>query len=283
MINLLRFYADAGEIEIVGVTALELPPFMTLDGYRLIEIGEIQLIDYDYLVVMSDGYLMEIVDMAMSKAGTKRNKIVSYHILTIPYFSFQRYHLIKEQNVSIVSNNCWAGLIYNTLELECISPFKNVSFAADDYIKIICNLKHYLSVDPEWKGKKEIDKNQNREVPMLELDDVYIKCNHDLDANVAIKNWIRRRNKFNWDNILVEMYTEDSRVEKEFGEASKQYSKRICFVPYKSDAIYSVSLPMSCDQSKFWETVNSNAQVGKNAVTYDILRILDGETFYRVI
>ena len=284
VINLLKCYENLGQIEIVGITAQELPDFRTLDGYTLVRKEEIQSLDFDYLLVMSDNFYDEIVSSAVSVADVPRSKIVSYRILKIPGFDFPKYDLVKNQRgggVSIVSNNCWGGIIYNTLNMECLSPFKNVSIASDDYIKIISNLKHYLSVDPIWTGKTQIDANQNRAVPMLELDDVLIKCNHDLDAGLAIQKWKRRRDKFNWNHMLVEMYTDDSVVERAFGKASEQYDKRICFVPYVSHEGYTVTLPEMYGQTKFYETVNDNAGIGKNAIAYDILEMLCGCVRYR--
>lgn len=283
MINLLRFYANAGQIEIVGITAQDQPPFKMLDGYPLMRTEEIQMVDYDYLVIMSNEFFAEIVNIAVSKVHVPREKIVSYHLLEIPYFDFQQYDLIRKQKISIVSNNCWGGVLYNTLNMECISPFKNVSFNSNDYLKILDNLEHYLSLDPVWTGKMQMDANQNKEVPLLDLDDVTIKCNHAPDADTAIQDWKRRRDKFNWDNILVEMYAEDPVTEKRFGEVSGRYKKRICFVPYKTEENYSVTLPLMHDQKKFYEAVNSNARVEKNAVVYHILKIVDANVEYRII
>lgn len=282
MINLIRCYEDLNQIEIVGITAQDLPDFKYLDSYRLISINELQAESYDYVMVLSGYYFAEIVKTAMESANVPREKIISYRILEIPCFNFTQYDFIRKQNISIVSNNCWGGIIYHTLNLECISPFKNISFFSGDYLKILRDLKHYLGVDPVWTGKKEMDVNQNREVPMLELDDVLIKCNHDLDADKAIQNWKRRREKFNWNNILVEMYTEEPEVEEAFGEVTERFEKRICFVPYKSDQKYSMSLPLMKGQTKFYETVNNNAGTGKNAIAYNILNIINGNRDYRI-
>lgn len=281
VINLLKCYENLGQIEIVGITAQELPGFRTLDGYALMRKEEIQSLDFDYLLVMSDNFYDEIVDNAVSRANVPRSKIVSYRILKIPGFDFQKYEFVKRQEINIVSNNCWGGIIYNTLNMECLSPFKNVSIASDDYIKIISNLKHYLAINPIWTGKTQMDANQNRAVPMLELDDVLVKCNHDLDAELAIQKWMRRRDKFNWNNILVEMYTDNPAIERAFGKASEQYDKKICFVPYMSNESYTVTLPKMHGQTKFYETVNDNAGTGKNAFAYDILEMLQGCVRYR--
>ncbi len=283
LINLLRFYFELGQIEIVGITAQDLPECKALDNFKVLNSEEVQTLDYDYLIVMSDEYFEQIKSMAMRELHIPRRKIVSYHILEIPYFDFIKYDLIRKSKISIVSNNCWGGVLYNTLGMQCMSPFKNVSFSPYDYIKILSDLRHYLSVDPVWTGRKEMDGNQNREVPMLKLDDVYIKCNHDPDAETAIQNWKRRREKFNWDNILVEMYAEEREVEKAFGKVSEQFSKRVCFVPYATDEEYSIQLPLMSGQTKFYEAVISNARIEKNAFVYHLLDMIDGHKNCRIL
>ena len=283
MLNLLKFYTSANQLSVIGITAGSLPDCSTLDGWNLISTKDLSTVNYDYLMVMSDDYFEEIVNTATDMVGVPRDKIVSYHILEIPYFNFQEYDLLKRSRVSIVSNNCWGGMVYNTLGMECLSPFKNISFSARDYIRLLGNLEHYLSIDPVWRGKTEMDINQNREVPLLELDDIFIKCNHDPNAEIAISNWKRRRDKFNWNNIFVEMYTEKPEVEEEFGEVSGQYHHRICFVPYEPHEEYSMQLPMMPGQAKFYETVNGAAGTGKNGLVYDILQILNTNKKYRII
>ncbi len=283
MLNLLKFYSFTEELTVVGITAETIPNCKTLDGWSLINKNEVSKLEYDYLIVMSDDYFKEIADTAVNIWNIPRNKIISYHVLEIPYFNFEKYDFIKRNKISIVSNNCWGGILCNTLSMEYLSPFKNISFSDKDYIRLLGNLEHYLSVDPIWKGETQLDVNSNREVPMLELDDILIKCNHDPSAEIAIANWIRRRNKFNWNNIFVEMYTESPDVEKEFGRVSAQYHHRICFVPYESSEEYSMRLPLMPGQTKFYETVNGNAGTGKNGLTYDILQLLTKNKKYRMV
>ena len=86
MINLLNFYIEANQIEIVGVTAQNLPNFQYLDNYPLLSMKEVKTIAYDYVMVMSDDYFDEIVDFAMITANVPRDKIVSFHVMEIPSF-----------------------------------------------------------------------------------------------------------------------------------------------------------------------------------------------------
>lgn len=72
---------------------------------------------------------------------------------------------------------------------------------------------------------------------------------------------------------MVEMYTEDVQIEKQFLEL-KQYSKKICFATHASREKDVFTLNFSLKQNEFWEVVNNHAAYGKNAVTYNLIELL---------
>ena len=281
LLNTIHYFEISDQIEIIALVTNENINHMTLDGYPIIHRDEIPEKTYDYIIVASDIYFNEIVDDAVRNIGIGRDKIIPFRVMQIPNLNFDEYIKLKNSNLSIVSNNCWGGLICHTLGIECLSPFKNVSFSDADYIKLLKSFKEYLKLDPIWKGEKALDQNSNTQVPILKLGDITIKCNHELDGEIAIKNWKRRRNKFNWDNIFVEMYTESICIENEFLLLS-EFEKKICFVPFGSTKKQSIWIPMMSDQKKFWEAVNSNAGIGKNSLCYNVLDILLMKKTYRL-
>lgn len=77
----------------------------------------------------------------------------------------------------------------------------------DDYIKILENFDYYMNVEPEFYGKN-LDKYANHVYPVLKLDDVFIRCNHDDNAE------------------------DDKNYEKRFSSI-QQYKKKVCFVQHK--------------------------------------------------
>jgi uncharacterized protein (DUF1919 family) len=273
LLNTIHYFEISNQIEVAALAANECFGNMTLDGYPIIHKSEIITKEFDYIIVATDLYFDEIINEAVEGMGIEREKIIPFRVMQIPNLNFGEYIRLKNSKLSIVSNNCWGGLICHTLGIECLSPFKNVSFSDMDYIKILNDLERYLKADPIWNGEKRMDTNSNIEVPVLKLEDVSIKCNHELDGEAAIRNWKRRRDKFNWNNILVEMYTEYENVEREFLQLPG-FEKKICFVPYESDRKESVKLYRMPGQNKFWEAVNSNAGVGRNSICYNVLDIL---------
>lgn len=75
---------------------------------------------------------------------------------------------MREQLVNpsftIISNNCWGGMIYESYQLKKQSPTVGVFLMADDYIRFISQLREYLSEDLEfilpteskWKDAPEV-------------------------------------------------------------------------------------------------------------------------------
>lgn len=46
---------------------------------------------------------------------------------------------------TIISNNCWGGIVYQHYNLPYDSPTVGLYFYADEYIKFVSNLHYYLS------------------------------------------------------------------------------------------------------------------------------------------
>lgn len=63
------------------------------------------------------------------------------------YYSFikaYRSKAIKNKSVSIISNNCWGGFMYQSCNLQYNSPFIGLFLFAPDYIKLLENIEENL-------------------------------------------------------------------------------------------------------------------------------------------
>lgn len=276
--NSIKYYETIGAIEIAAVTDNYFIQGSCVDNYQFVKPNNLINVEYDYIVILSNNYFAEIRSELMAM-GVQSNKILSYRFLEIPNADIDRYIQLKNSNISIVSNNCWGGIIYNTLGMECLSPFKNLFFMDNEYLKLLRRLTYYLSCEPVFY-KYVYDDTRNIEYPVLILDDISVHCNHDTDAEEAITKWKRRNKKFNAENIFVEMYTQDRSVAEQF-EQLNQYPKRICFVPFHSESPFLMELEMYEAQHAFWEAVNSNAGYGKNALKYNPVDLLSMENCIR--
>lgn len=118
-------------------------------------------------------------------------------------------HSIKSRDFTIISNNCWAGRVYQYLDMPYLSPTAGLYFFAPDYIKFVSDLKRYLDtplrfIKPEeskyfeeLKTRKQLDK------PIGILDDVEIVFLHYKSREEALEKWNRRKGRVNFDNIIL--------------------------------------------------------------------------------
>lgn len=268
----IKYHELMGRIEIVAIVDKFLKNDSSIiDGYCLITCDDIKHIEYDYIVVLSNIYFKNIYNELII-CGIDSEKILSYKFLEIPNINIDDFIKLKESNISIVSNNCWGGIVYNTLGIECLSPFKNLFIDDMDYIHMLKNFQKYLLCEPVL-FEYVFDKTRNIKYPVLLLNDILLHCNHDTDAEEAISKWKHRCKKFNISNIFVEMYTCSKEIGSEFSKLV-QYSKKICFVPFETDLPCLMKLELYNGQCEFWQTVNSNAGVGKDSFKYNLIDLL---------
>lgn len=279
LLNGIKYFETTGAIEIVAVTDTYYSYGTYVDDYLLVKPSDIEKLEYDYIVILNSGSFA-IIRQELIEMGVGSEKILSYRFLEIPNINIDRYIALKNSNLSIVSNNCWGGIIYKTLGLECLSPFKNMFFEDEEYLKLLKGLTHYLSYEPAFY-KYVCDKERNIEYPILVVDDVLVHCNHDTDAQEAIIKWKRRIKKFNFQNVFAEMYTESRKIAEQFGQLD-QYPKRVCFVPFSMKSPFLMELQMYETQRLFWETVNSNASGGANALKYNPVDLLSMRNCIRI-
>lgn len=271
--NTLKYFEVTGQFDIEGVTAKHTPDAATLDGYPVIPYERICQTKFDFVVVMSDIYFDEIVK-DLTGMGISRRCILSYRVLQIPFLDFEQYIAFKDSDISIISNNCWGGVICRTLGIECRSPFKNLSVGEGDYLKLLSHFEYYMGCDITFL-KYAFNENSKKNYPVMLLDDIKVHCNHDTNPEEAAAKWNIRREKINYANLFVEMYTE-SRETMEAFLRIEGYKRKLCFVPFEVDADNVQQLTLYPGQKHFWEAVNSNAGNGANSIVYNSLRLLSG-------
>lgn len=252
--NALGYLEKLGLIEVVGVTSSDIR-LKRIDGYRYIDKHNLKKESFDALIIMSEKYFGEILDEAITQE-VPSDVILSYRMLTIPNLNVQQYLSLTKNRVSIISNNCWGGLMYKRLGLKCMSPFKNLYFLDKDYIKLLKNLDKYMQITPEPNGF-DYDPVSHVKYPVLSLGDVNIQCNHFSNHTVAIDRWLNLRERLNYDNLFVEMYTVNEDIAMQFSDI--EYNRKICFVPFKTELHSCFTLLNGNNNSDFWECVNRTA------------------------
>ena len=145
---------------------------------------------------------------------------------------------IKCEDFTIISNNCWGGLIYQSYGLKYNTPTIGLYFIAEDYIKFIYDIKKYLQCELNFIDYKEskIYKFNKQELlfPIAKLGDIEIYFMHYKSEKEAKEKWERRTKRINWNKILFKFsnqnFCEEKHIKK-FMELPEQ--NKICFVNKK--------------------------------------------------
>ena len=137
-----------------------------------------------------------------------------------------------------------------------------------------------MSIEPEWHSEWEMDENSGRRVPLLNLRDIKIKCNHYFNPQEAINKWNSRKSKINYNNLYIEMYTETMRIAEQF-EQIDTGCKKICFVPFETDLKSCVTLREMTGKKNFYETVNGAVNIHAGCRYYNLFSLFKDKIDFR--
>lgn len=104
---------------------------------------------------------------------------------------------LKNNEFSIICDNCYGGIISHELGVQQQSPFVNLIVHGDDMLKLLKNLDYYLSLELVDGGL-----NTNN-YPTGMLDDVNIIFVHYKSFKEAKDAWARRVQRIHKDRMLV--------------------------------------------------------------------------------
>lgn len=111
---------------------------------------------------------------------------------------------IQQKDVSIIAQNCIGGVIYSIIGQEFLSPTINMFIENENFIKLVNNLQYYMSITPRPLLEEYIDPiNTSVRYPKIAIDDIEICCLHYKNCQEAIVAWERRKNRINYNKILV--------------------------------------------------------------------------------
>lgn len=145
---------------------------------------------------------------------------------------------LKNTEFTIISNNCWGGMIYESYNLPKKSPTVGCFFMAEDYIRFLTNLKEYLETDLEfinpqqskWIKEKEVSGDMRfGKYPIgilrLEGESVEIFFLHYSSEDEAREKWVRRCKRINWDKMLLKFNDQNG--------CTQEHIEQFFALPYK--------------------------------------------------
>lgn len=228
-IQSLLYMQDKEEIEIIAVTA---------DTVYADKIFGVPFRSWDNIFASAQWVLLaEDNDQSaalkrLRDRGVPDDCIVPWQALYIPGFTFDKYLALKRSHVSIIANQCWGGVTYHQLCLPFLSPFINMFIKDDDYIRLLKNLRELVR-EPLVFVREEWEKGLKINYPVYKIGDVELWMNHYSDFDLAKRKFEQRRERINWDNLYVVMYTESPKIAEEF--ETLPYEKKLCMTNFETD------------------------------------------------
>lgn len=146
-----------------------------------------------------------------------------------------RHQLLISDDFTIISNNCWGGVIYKYFGMRFQSPTVGMYFFSDEYIKFLKKLRFYLSQPlivrnvESSKYKEEI--LRRGQSPLIGwLDDVEIVLLHFHDASEAKRKWNYRLQRINYNKLIIKFNDTNLFTKQNLDEFEKlDFENKICF------------------------------------------------------
>ena len=192
----------------------------------------------------------------------KKTKKFCEYVKNIPYNIRRAYNKkrIKSRDFTVISNNCWAGKLYQYLDMPYLSPTVGLYFFADDYIRFLKNLKHYMSLDLKFisfKASKHrevlIEHNQTKK-PIGVLDDVEIIFLHYKTEEEAYEKWNRRKARINWNNLFIKF--------SKMNQCTEEHMKEFSELPFDKKILLGTREDPKYECEVYWNgEIDENGQI----------------------
>lgn len=143
----------------------------------------------------------------------------------------ERQKKLLGKDFTIISNNCWGGMIYESYNLPKSSPTVGLFFFADDYICFLKNLKAFVVAplkfispkDSKWKERPEVANDKRfGHYPIGQLSTeggtIEIFFLHYHSEAEAQEKWDRRCKRINWNRLLVKFNDQNGATQENIDE-----------------------------------------------------------------
>lgn len=279
--KLLEVELYKGTIQIIGIVLNEEKLFSKMDGIEVLTIESLLWLEFDYIVNLNQAGKEEVLKI-LELLRISRDKVIPIAVFRQPYFDFQRWEQVKNSRISIVASHCWGGFTYNALGLQFQSPFVNLFVGNTEFVRLVGSLRYYMEQPLRYVGEN-YEKNLKRNYPMGQLGDVLIHFNHYQNFDEAVACWNERKERINYNNLLIEM-TANSREELE-SFLQLPYEHKICFtmLPCQEKNVVSIQNEnlLSLYNHQAWDFANRTAAINSGECKQvDLLKLLNHEEDY---
>ena len=145
---------------------------------------------------------------------------------------------IENTHFTIISNNCWGGMVYESIDVAKQSPTVGLFFMADEYIRFLQMFPKILDekidfINPTESRYVDYLKKDNRfgTYPIGKVGDVEIEFMHYHSEEEVVSKWERRCERIVPERMLFKMNDQNLCTEKHL----KCFDK----LPFENKVIFS--------------------------------------------
>ena len=192
--------------------------------------------------------------------GIDTEKIVLDRVVLVPNFTLEKYVRLRRSALSILSVNCFGGMLYHRFGLPFLSPTINMFTSDEGFLKFLQDPMRNVKAELKLV-RTEFNADLNINYPVFKIGESEWDMNHYADENFAVRKWYERGFRINWFNLLVAMHTENPEILAEFDKLP--FAKKVCFVPFETnlDSGFYVNRA-NYNNDALWRLVNGIASGG---------------------
>jgi uncharacterized protein (DUF1919 family) len=181
---------------------------------------------------------------------------------------------LKCDDFTVISSNCWGGILYKDLGMQYKSPFVNMYMFCDCYVKLMADLKTYMNFPLRFIDASKYLPGVAIDYPLALLNDVEIHFIHFKTREDVLSRWIERKSRINYDKIIAVMSERDGASMEALEKFDRlPYSNKLCFTMRKYPSLTSVvPLPGSLF---FSETPPADQIAGVTYTKTDIIEYIN--------
>lgn len=143
---------------------------------------------------------------------------------------------LNVQNPTIISNNCWAGIVSQYLGIKYYTPTIGLYFFAEEYIKFLERFDYYIKQDlkiietKDSRYYEKMVKKNHKHAIVGKLDDIEIVFLHMKTGKEAIEKWNKRVQRINKKYIIFKFCEQNECTKKHVERFEKlPFKNKICF------------------------------------------------------
>lgn len=140
-----------------------------------------------------------------------------------------------------------------------LSPTVGLYFFAEDYLKFVSDLRGYMAEElvfikaEESKYAEELTRRKQLDIPVARLGDVEIVFLHYKTEEEAREKWNRRRERINWDNLIIKF----SRMNL----CTDEHIEVFCKLPFGHKFVLEIKGKPLGKEKYYWNGPQSNGQI----------------------